>query len=95
MMKTTALLLAPIVLGVTYAIYLSLASMMGTHGMVDAGRDFFLVLGVFLAEMDAIVVYFIGGIDGTRAPNSQTLTLGSYLLASECTYTLTAALASM
>ena len=64
MMKTTALLLAPIVLGVTYAIYLSLASMLGSPGQPSDAGFFFIVLGVFLAEIDSVVVYFVWGIEG-------------------------------
>jgi hypothetical protein len=94
MMKTTALLLAPIVLGITYAIYLSLASMTGGHNAGSARGEFFLVLGFFLAEMDAVVVYFVNGIGGGSS-DSIAFTLGGYLLASEATFASTALLASM
>jgi hypothetical protein len=94
MMKTTALLLAPIVLGITYAIYLSLASMTGDYNTGIAGGEFFLVLGLFLAEMDVVVVYFINGIGGGSC-DSMAFTLGCYLLASETAFASTAMLASM
>jgi hypothetical protein len=95
MMKTTALVLAPVVLGVTYAIYLSLSTMIG-GGATEAGASvFFVVLGVFLAEMDAVVVYFVDGISGNVSPGSVAFTLGWYLIASELTFSATAFLASM
>jgi ABC-type multidrug transport system fused ATPase/permease subunit len=95
MMKTTALVLAPIVLGVTYAIYLSLASMIGGQGQDAGAGGFFLVLGVFLAEMDAIVVYFMLGIEGEKDPGSMAFTLGSYLLVSETAFAATALVSSV
>ncbi len=94
MMKTTALVLAPLVLGVTYAIYLSLASMMGGQGRDVGAGEFFLVLGAFLAEMNAIVVYFMLGIEGQKDIGPMASTLGTYLLISETTFVATALLAS-
>ncbi len=94
MMKTTALVLAPVVLGVTYAIYLSLSSMIGGDATEAGASAFFVVLGVFLAEMDAIVVYFVNGISGNDS-GSVAFTLGWYLLASELTFSATAFLASV
>jgi hypothetical protein len=95
MMKTTALVLAPVVLGVTYAIYLSLASMMGGQGRDAGAGGFFLVLGAFLAQMNAIVVYFMMGIDGEKEIGRMASTLGTYLLISETTFAATASVASM
>ncbi|MEM2892485.1 MAG: hypothetical protein QXJ32_08320 [Thermoplasmata archaeon] len=94
MMKTTSMVLAPVVLGVTYVIYLTLGSMMdrGMQGG-DAGA-FFLVLGMFLAEMDAIVVYFVWGVDGGRGIRSPVMYFGTCLAISELTYATTALLAS-
>lgn len=94
MMKTTALVLAPIVLGVTYAIYLSLASMIGGQAQGTSAEEFFLVLGLFLAEMDAIVVYFVWGIEGKGSVDSMASTLGCYMLVSEAIFSATAFLAS-
>lgn len=94
MMKTTALLLAPIVLGVTYAIYLSLASMLGGQGgSADAGV-FFVVLGVFLAQIDAVVVYFMFGIEGKSGSDGLTAAIGGYMMVSEVAYSVTALIAS-
>ena len=96
MMKTTALVLAPVVLGVTYAIYLSLGAMIGGQGQASAeASGFFLILGVFLAEMNAIVVYFMQGIEGENAPGAMAFALGAYLLASEATFAATALVASV
>ncbi|HJX04776.1 MAG TPA: hypothetical protein VJ489_03060, partial [Thermoplasmata archaeon] len=94
MMKTTALFLAPIVLGVTYAIYLSLASMLGGEGDAAGAGMFFLVLGIFLAQMDAVVVYFIWGIEGKRGVNRLAAAVGGYVIVSELAYSTTALLAS-
>jgi hypothetical protein len=94
MMRMTALVLAPIVLGVTYAIYLSLASMIGGGEGVGA-EQIFLVLGVFLAEMDIVVFYFIWGIDGRRDAGALKSSVGSCMLISEAVYASTALLASM
>ena len=94
MMKTTALILAPIVLGVTYAIYLSLASMLGGEGAGTDASLFFLVLGVFLAQMDAVVVYFVWGIEGKRGLDWLAHTIGGYVLVSELAYSATAMLVS-
>jgi hypothetical protein len=53
------------------------------------------VLGIFLAEMDAIVVFFVNGISGDDSSGSVAFTLGWYLIASELTFSATAFLASM
>ncbi len=96
MMKTTALVLAPVVLGVTYAIYLSLGSMIGGQGNGFAqASGFFLILGIFLAEMNAIVVYFIHGIEGEKRSGAAAFALGMYLLVSETTFAATALVASV
>lgn len=94
MMKTTALILAPIVLGVTYAIYLTLGSMMGGPGFDDGAGMFFLVLGVFLAEMDGVVVFFVWGIEGAAHTYSPVRYLGACLMVSELAYAATALAAS-
>jgi len=94
MMKTTALFLAPIVLGVTYAIYLSLASMLGGAAGTPDESLFFLVLGVFLAQMNAIVVYFVWGIEGKSDTERLWSTIGSYIIVSELAYSATALVAS-
>lgn len=95
MMKMTIYALAPIVLGVTYAIYLTLASMVesgSSQGLFAS--SFFLVLGVFLAETNAIVGYFIWGIEGEGDSRELMHSLGTCLLVSELIYTATATVAS-
>lgn len=94
MMKTTSLFLAPIVLGVTYAIYLSLASMIGGGGAGVGAEQFFLVLGLFLAEMNVIVVYFVWGIEGQRRIGGLMSSLGLCTLVSEAVFVATAFSAS-
>lgn len=93
MMKTTALVLAPVVLGVTYAIYLSLGAMVGS-GVAVGANLFFLVLGMFLAQMDAVVVYFVWGIEGKKGFDRLSRTIGAYVLVSELAYSATAFLAA-
>jgi len=93
MMKMTAHALAPIVLGVTYAIYLSLGSIVEGVGSVDPGH-FFLVLGVFLAEINAIVVYFVWGIEGRRRGGDLMYSLGICILGSGLVYSATAVMIS-
>lgn len=94
MMKMTIYALGPVVLGVTYAIYLSLTSMVdGGQVGVQAGA-FFLVLGLFLAETDAVVGYFVWGIEGRRGRGRLMHSIGACILISELIYAATATLAS-
>jgi len=92
MMRTTALLLAPVVLGVTYAIYVTLGSMMHGLGFEQSADVFFIVLGVFLAEMGAVVVYFVWGISG--GTGSLARQVGTLLAVSELAYVATALVSS-
>ena len=94
MMKMTVYALGPIVLGVTYAIYLALTAMVdGANGPGRAGT-FFLVLGLFLAETDAVVSYFVWGIEGRRGLGRLMYSIGACILTSELIYAATATLAS-
>jgi hypothetical protein len=94
MMKMTAYALGPIVLGVTYAIYLSLGGVAsGGTGGVGAGL-FFLVLGAFLAETNAAVTYFLWGLEGKKDRATLMYSLGTCILASELVYTATVLVAS-
>ena len=90
MMKLTAYVLGPIVLGVTFAIYLSLAGMMGPSSAGIPAEIFFLVLGVFLAETNAVVAYFVWGIEGKRDKRDLLRSLGAYMLVSGLVYSGTA-----
>jgi hypothetical protein len=78
MMRLTSHVLAPIMLGITYAIYLSLASI-GGGDFLDPGV-FFVVLGVFLAEMNSVVAYFVWGIGEVRADSELARSAGSSVL---------------
>ncbi len=93
MMRMTVNVLGPIVLGVTYAIYLSLTSMVDGGAAGNAG-PFFLVLGLFLAETDAVVSYFVWGIGGGRSRGDLMYSIGACLLISELIYSATATMAS-
>ena len=90
MMRLTAYALGPIVLGVTFAIYLSLAGMMGSGSAGIPAEVFFLVLGVFLAETNAVVAYFVWGIEGKRDRRELLRSLGACILVSGLVYSATA-----
>ncbi len=93
MMRMTAYALGPVVLGVTYAIFLSMSSMMGAGGGLDPGL-FVLVLGVFLAEAGAIVSYFVWGIEGKGARSDLMLSVGTCVMLSESIFLATSFMAS-
>jgi len=93
MMKITSFALAPVVLGVTFAMYMTLGAIAGDGaGSLDPAL-FFLVLGVFLAESNAVVQYFIWGVEGRRTKESLAVSLGSCMLVSELIYVATAIIA--
>jgi hypothetical protein len=94
MMKMTIYALGPIVLGVTYAIYLALTSMVDGGQVGARAGSFFLVLGLFLAETDAVVSYFVWGIEGKRGRGELMYSIGACVLISELIYAATATLAS-
>lgn len=94
MMRITAYALAPIVLGITFSIYLALASMTGHGASGQAPEAFFLTLGVFLVEINAVVVYFVWGIEGERDRGSLQRSTGACLLTSVLIFVATAMLAS-
>lgn len=94
MMRMTSYALGPVVLGITYAIYLSLGGVTasGTGGI---GAGFFLlVLGVFLAETNAVVTYFLWGLEGGKNRSTLFCALGTCILVSEIVYASTALVAS-
>jgi len=86
MMKITTHVLAPIVLGVTFVIYLSLASMMGGDSYTVQSGTLLLVLGMFLAEVNAVVVYFVWGVEGRRGMGTLMASIGSCIMTSETIY---------
>jgi hypothetical protein len=90
MMRLTAYALGPVVLGVTFAIYLSLAGMMGPGSSGIPAEVFFLVLGVFLAETNATVAYFVWGIEGKKDRRCLFRSLGACILVSCLVYSATA-----
>ena len=92
MMRITAHVLAPIVLGITHAIYLSLASI-GGAGVIASGQ-FFLILGLFLVEINAVVAYFVYGIGERRMPGEFARSAGVCILVSSLVYSATVAVAS-
>ncbi len=87
MMRFTTHALAPVMLGVTYAIYLSLASI-GGGSQLEPGA-FFMVLGVFLAEINAVVAYFVWGIGEKRSRGVLEHSVGSCILVAELLYSAT------
>jgi len=90
MMKVTAYALAPVVLGVTFAIYVSLASIAGVEADPGSAGAFLLVLGVFLAETNAVVMYFVWGIEGRRGTDRLMASVGQCVLCSTMVYAATA-----
>jgi F0F1-type ATP synthase assembly protein I len=94
MMRLTTHFLGPIVLGVTYAIYLSLASITGAEAGSMPGGILFLTLAAFLAETNSIVSYFAWGIEGKGSRADLMRSVGICLLVSELIYCTTAVVAS-
>ncbi len=92
MMRITTHVLAPVVLGITYAIYMSLAAI-GEGEAVLAG-PFLVVLGAFLAEMNAVVAYFVWGIGESRRPGELAHSAGTCILISMLVYSATVVVAS-
>lgn len=94
MMKITSFVLAPVVLGVTFAMYMTLGAIAGEgSGTLDPGM-FLMVLGAFLAESNAVVQYFIWGIEGKRAKSHLAASVGACILVSELLFIATALIAS-
>ena len=90
MMRATAFALGPIVMGVTFAIYLTLVSMAPGGAAGLDSKAFFLVLGVFLVETNGVVSYFVWGIEGARDVRVLMMNLGTCILVSELVYIATA-----
>ena len=94
MMRMTSYVLGPVVLGVAYGIYLSLASIADNGSWTLDPRVFFLVLGFFLAESNAVVTYFVWAVDSDRSISRLIHSLGWCIVVASVVYSLTAALAS-
>lgn len=93
MMRMTAHFLGPLVLGVTFGIYVSLASVAGGDGAGAAGA-MLLTLGLFLAEMNAAVCYFVWGIEGGRDPADLERSTGVCVMVSQAVFVSTALFAA-
>jgi hypothetical protein len=92
MMRVTAYALAPVVLGVTFAMYLSLASIAGVESEPGEAGGFLLVLGLFLAETNASVMYFVWAIEGGGDRGRLMASVGQCVLCSGIVYSATALL---
>ncbi len=92
MMRTTAYALAPVVLGVTFAMYLSLASIAGVESEPGEAGGFLLVLGLFLAETNASVMYFVWAVEGGCDRGALMTSIGQCVLCSGMVYSATALL---
>jgi len=90
MMKVTSYALAPVVLGVTFAIYVSLASLAGVDADPGSAGPFLIVLGVFLAETNAAVMYFVWGIEGRQGTEKLMASVGQCILCSTMAFAATA-----
>jgi hypothetical protein len=94
MMRMTSYALGPVVLGITYAIYLSLGGVTAS-GKGGVGAELFLIiLGAFLAETNAVVTYFLWGLEGSNNRSTLLCALGTCILVSEMVYVSTALVAS-
>jgi hypothetical protein len=89
MMRMSALFMGPLVLGITYAIFLSIGSI-ADGGQGTSPGTMFILLGVFLAEMNAIVCYFIWGIQGDRDWHRLLRSTGASMAISQLVYSATA-----
>jgi hypothetical protein len=83
MMRLTAHAMAPLVLGITCVIYDSLTSIAGDESPATGGAWLLVVLGVFLAEINAIVVYFVWGISERGTARNLVHSMGSCIMVSE------------
>lgn len=92
MMRVTAYALAPVVLGVTFAMYLSLASIAGVESEPSEAGGFLLVLGLFLAETNASVMYFVWATEGGGDRGRLMASVGQCVLCSGIVYSATALL---
>lgn len=94
MMKLTAFVLAPMVLGVTYGIYVSLSSIDPSAKAELTGTALLVVLGFFLAETNTVVSFFVWGIGCTNDRGSLAKNAGACVLISQLVYCATAVLAT-
>jgi hypothetical protein len=90
MMRMTAHVLGPIVLGVTYAIFISLSSIAAAENGLTGQEPLFLVMALFLAETNAVVCYFVWGIEGRKQTSRLARSIGTCLVISESIYSATA-----
>jgi hypothetical protein len=79
MMRLTTHALAPIMLGVTHTIYVSLASIGGGAGNLSPG-ELFVTLAAFLIEINAVVAYFAWGIGDRRRLGTLAYSIGTCTL---------------
>ncbi len=93
MMRMTAHVMGPIVLGITYSIYMSLESLGGGSGTLTPGQLVF-ILGIFLVEINAVVCYFIWGIEGGTDKRVLQRSIGICILVSQLIFAATVVTAS-
>jgi hypothetical protein len=79
MMRLTTHALAPIMLGVTHTIYVSLASIGGGASNLSPG-ELFVTLAAFLIEINAVVAYFAWGIGDRRRLGTLAYSIGTCTL---------------
>jgi hypothetical protein len=87
MMRLTSHVLAPLMLGITYAIYLSLASI-GDGSALEPGT-LLPVLGAFLVEMNSVVAYFVWGIGERQSLRQLRYSVGACVLVATLIYAAT------
>lgn len=94
MMRMTSYVLGPVVLGVAYGIYLSLAAIVDNGTWTLDPRAFFLVLGFFLAESNAVVTYFVWALGSERDRSQFIRSLGWCILVASVVFSVTAGISS-
>ena len=93
MMKVTSMFFAPVVMGVTVALYAILAgqfSLMGSQAMMPP-LDFAMVLGVFLFLSSLVSAYFVTGIMWGDDRLALKRNIGSYIPVSMLIFTFSVA----
>lgn len=90
MMRSTALVFAPLVMGITAALYVLLSdalSVISSSPMVPAST-FFLVLGIYLVLTVIIIMYFCTGIEHGDDKIERMVNIGQALPISAVVFTL-------
>ncbi len=97
-MKMTALFFAPIVMGVTFALFVLLTDTFGMIGSSDdmmAPHFFFIVLGIYLSLMIAISMYFVTTIEKGNDQIERNHSIGIGLIVGIGVFTISSMIGQM